>query len=95
MKTKDCGLVAAGVLIGTAGIKALTSSDAKKFYTHCAALTLRVKDDIMKTVSKVRENCDDIVSDAKDINEKFAEETDAAIEDAAIEDAAAGAAAGE
>ena len=34
---KKPGLFAAGVLFGTAGIKILTSKDAKKLYTNCTA----------------------------------------------------------
>ena len=32
--TKKTGIFAAGVLFGTAGIKILSSKDAKKVYTH-------------------------------------------------------------
>ena len=35
---KHPGLFAAGVLFGTAGIKALSSKDAKKLYTNCTCL---------------------------------------------------------
>ena len=34
---KKTGIFAAGVLFGTAGIKLLSSKDAKKFYTNCTA----------------------------------------------------------
>ena len=37
-----------GVLLGTAGIKVLSSKDAKKAYTHCTAAALRAKDEVMK-----------------------------------------------
>ena len=37
VKSKKTGFFAAGVLFGTAGIKALSSKDAKKFYTNCTA----------------------------------------------------------
>lgn len=37
-------IFAAGVLFGTAGIKALSSKDAKKFYTNCTAAVLRAKE---------------------------------------------------
>ena len=50
------GLFAAGVLFGTAGIKILTSKDAKKFYTQCTAAVLRAKECVMKTVTSVQEN---------------------------------------
>lgn len=41
---KKSGLFAAGVLFGTAGIKVLSSKDAKNFYTSCTAAVLRAKD---------------------------------------------------
>ena len=53
---KKTGLFAAGVLFGTAGLKVLSSDDAKK----C----------VMKTVTTVQENCGDIYADAKVINEE-------------------------
>lgn len=50
---KKTGIFAAGVLFGTAGIKLLTSRDAKKVYSHGTAAVLRAKDCIMKTVTNV------------------------------------------
>ena len=86
------GLFAGGVLFGTAGIKVLSSKDAKKCYTNATAAVLRAKDSVMETVTAVRENCDDILSDAKEINaERAAAEEAAVIADAGesvIEDAA-------
>ncbi|MBQ5331007.1 MAG: hypothetical protein J6F31_07135 [Oscillospiraceae bacterium] len=82
------GLFAGGVLFGTAGIKILSSKDAKKCYTNVTAAILRAKDCVMETVTNVRENCDDILSDAKDINaERAAADAEAVIEDAAPESA--------
>ena len=57
-----------GVLFGTAGIKVLSSKDAKKVYTHCTAAGLRAKDCVMKTVTTVQENAEDILAEAKQIN---------------------------
>jgi len=57
---KKFGLFAAGVLFGTAGIKVLSSKDAKKVYTHTTAAVLRAKDSVMETVTTVRENAEDI-----------------------------------
>ena len=37
------GLFAGGVLFGTAGIKVLSSKDAKKVYTHSTAAALRAR----------------------------------------------------
>lgn len=66
---KHSSLFAAGVLFGTAGIKLLSSKDAKKVYTNCTAAVLRAKDCVMKTVSKVQENAEDIYAEAQQINE--------------------------
>lgn len=41
---KKTGIFAAGVAFGTAGIKALSSDDAKNVYTQGTALVLRAKD---------------------------------------------------
>lgn len=65
---KKVGLFAAGVLFGTAGIKVLSSKDAKKAYAHTTA-ALRAKDSVMTTVTAVRESADDIYAEAKAINE--------------------------
>ena len=80
---KKFGLFAAGVLFGTAGIKVLSSKDAKKAYTHTTAAVLRAKDSVMEAVTTVRENAEDIYADAKSINQQRAQqEADAVIEDA-------------
>lgn len=80
---KKFGLFAAGVLFGTAGIKVLSSKDAKKVYTHTTAAVLRAKDSVMEAVTTVRENAEDIYADAKAINQQRAQqEADAVIEDA-------------
>ena len=76
---KKLGLFAAGVLFGTAGIKVLSSKDAKKVYTHTTAAVLRAKDSVMETVTTVRENAEDIYADAKAINEQRAQEAAAAV----------------
>lgn len=61
-------LFAGGALFGSAGIKLLTSKDAKKAYTHTTAAVLRMKESVMETVTAVQENAADILADAKDIN---------------------------
>ena len=79
---KKLGMFAGGVLFGTAGVRVLSSKDAKKCYTHATAAVLRAKDNVMETVTTVRENCDDILADAKEINEqRILEEESAVIED--------------
>ncbi len=77
---KHTGLFAAGVLFGTAGIKILTSKDAKKVYTQCTAAVLRAKKCVMDVVNTAQENAEDIYADAKQIN-KDREEADEVFED--------------
>ena len=66
---KKIGCFAGGVVFGTAGVKLLSSKDAKKVYTNCTAAVLRAKDCVMKTVTTVQENAEDIYAEAKQINE--------------------------
>lgn len=66
---KKTGIFAAGVLFGTAGIKLLSSRDAKKVYTQCMAAALRAKDCVMKKVTDIQENAEDIYAEAQQINE--------------------------
>lgn len=63
------GKVFGGFLLGTAGVKILSSKDAKKAYTHITAAVLRASDDVVKTAETIKENCQDISTDAKEINE--------------------------
>ena len=64
------GLFAGGVLFGTAGIKTLTSRDAKKVYAFTTAAALRAKEAVMTTATA--------------LNEKYAaEDAPETIEDAA------------
>lgn len=87
---KKVGTFAGGVLFGTAGIKILGSSDAKKLYTNCIAAGLRAKDCVMKTAAVIQENAGDILEEAKEINElrsqaEFEDESEDESEDAACE----------
>lgn len=74
MDKKKIALFAGGALFGSAGIKLLSSKDAKKVYTYATAAVLRVKEFVMTTATTVQENCMDILADAKEINEKRNEE---------------------
>ena len=69
---KTLAVFAGGVLFGSAGLKLLSSRDAKKAYTHATAAALRVKESVMETVTTVQENAADIVASAKDINARRA-----------------------
>ena len=77
-------LFAGGTLFGSAGFKLLGSKDAKKVYAHVTAAALRCKDEVMRNVDVIQENCCDILADAKAINEaRTAENKEEIIEDAA------------
>lgn len=76
-------LFVGGTLFGSAGFKLLGSKDAKKVYTHVTAAALHCKDEVMRNVDVIQENCSDILADAKAINEaRAAKEAEAVIEDA-------------
>lgn len=73
-----------GTVFGSAGFRILGSKDAKKVYTHVIAAALRCKDEVMRNVDVLQENCSDILAEAKSINEaRAAEEKTAVIEDTA------------
>ena len=83
---KDIAVFVGGTLFGSAGIKLLSSKDAKNVYPHATAAVLRMKDTVMNTVDCVKENAGDILASAEEINEKRAAEAEAAaVEDADIE----------
>jgi hypothetical protein len=82
---KATGLFAAGVLFGTAGIKVLSSKDAKKAYTQVTAAALRAKECVMKVATNIQENAEDIYAEAKQINEERTEAEAAVDEDVSAE----------
>ncbi len=71
---KRARFLAYGFLLGTAGVRALSSKDAKRVYTHVTAAVMRGVDDVVKTAATVKENCDDIAAEAKAINDRRNEE---------------------
>lgn len=75
---------AGGVLFGTAGLKILASRDAKKVYVHTTAAALRARDCVMTTATGIRESADDILAEAKLLNERYAAEAEKEV----IEDSA-------
>ena len=81
--TGKIALFVGGTLFGSYGFKLLGSKEAKKVYTHTTAAILRCKDQVMRDVESVQENCSDIQADAKAINEARTAEHEAVfIEDA-------------
>ena len=86
--TGKIALFVGGTLFGSAGLKILGSKDAKKVYTHVTAAALRCRDQVMRDVETVQENCSDILADAKALNEaRAAREETAYIEDTATVEA--------
>lgn len=79
---KKIALFAGGALFGSAGIKLLSSKDARKVYAHTTAAVLRARECVMTTVTKVQEGADDILAEAKDINETRAQ-AEETVDDAA------------
>ncbi|MBR1759337.1 MAG: hypothetical protein IJ744_11540 [Lachnospiraceae bacterium] len=76
-------LLGYGFLLGTAGVKILGSKDAKKVYTHVTAAVMRGVDSVVETANVIKENCEDIGAEAKQINERrYAEARAREIEDA-------------
>ncbi|HIU25622.1 MAG TPA: hypothetical protein IAC50_03930 [Candidatus Copromorpha excrementigallinarum] len=82
LKLKHLGTFAGGLLLGTAGVKALSSKDAKKAYVQATAAALRVKDCILNTVTNVQENAGDILAEAKQINEDRAAQEEEQVKEA-------------
>lgn len=86
LKLKNLALFAGGVLFGTAGVKILSSKDVKKVYVEGTAAVLRVRDCVMKTAETVQENAEDILAEAKQINERRAAEEAASVQEDTVED---------
>ena len=66
---KKVGLFCRGSIIRNGGVKVLASKDAKKAYVSCTAAALRARESVMQTVTAVQENAEDILAEAKQINE--------------------------
>ena len=71
---KNANLFAAGLALGTVGLKILTSDDAKKVYAGVLAAGIRAKDCVMETVEKVQAGATDLLVEAQEINEKRKED---------------------
>lgn len=69
MAFHNLALFLGGTLFGSAGLKVLGSKDAKKVYTHVTAAGLRAADSVMTTITAIRESAEDILAEAKQINE--------------------------
>ncbi|MDE7390674.1 MAG: hypothetical protein K2M82_07030 [Lachnospiraceae bacterium] len=66
------GIITGGILLGTAGIKAITSDDAKKAYAECTAAALRAKDDVKNVLSGIKSDIKEVYNEAVRINQDLA-----------------------
>ena len=71
---KNANLFAAGLALGTVGLKVLTSKDAKKVYAGIVAAGLRAKETVLETAEKVQASASDVLAEAQEINEACNEE---------------------
>ena len=76
---KKLAFFVGGAIFGSAGVKLLSSRDAKKVYAHTTAAALRVKESVMETVSNIQVNAGDILAEAKDINAERAQKQEQSV----------------
>ena len=62
-------LLGAGVVIGSVGVKVLTSDSAKRVYVKAVAAGLRAKGVCEDTLESARAEVDDIIAEAAYLNE--------------------------
>ena len=78
---RDGWMVAGGFVLGTLGVKALTSNAAKKCYVQGVAKSLQAKAAYQDVVEQAKAQVDDIVAEANYINESAkADQPEAAAE---------------
>ena len=68
-KKRDGWMLAGGFALGTLGLKALSSSTAKKCYVQGGAKGLQAKAAYQDVVEQAKAQVDDIVAEASYINE--------------------------
>lgn len=61
-------LLGAGVVIGSVGVKVLTSDSAKRVYVKAVAAGLRAKSACEDTLESARAEVDDIIAEASYLN---------------------------
>lgn len=64
LEKRDGLFLAGGFLLGTLGVKALTSKPAKKLYVQGVACGLRAKQSYQEVVEEAKAQVDDIVAEA-------------------------------
>jgi len=79
-KWSHAGLFVGGMLFATKGIELLASKTAHKAYVQATAFGLRCRDDVMESVTAVKEGCEDIYAEAVELNEERAKAPEVDIE---------------
>lgn len=69
-KWNHAGLFVGGMLFATKGIELLSGKTAHKAYVQATAFGLRCRDDVLNSVTAVREGCEDIYAEAVELNEE-------------------------
>ena len=64
-KTKNCLFTGLGFLIGTIGLKAATSQNAKKGYVHAMAQGMKAKAEYNNIVEQAKAEFDDMKAEAE------------------------------
>jgi len=80
-KWSHAGIFVGGMVFATKGIEALKSKAVRKAYVNATAFGLRCRDEVMESVTSVREGCEDIYAEAVELNEERANvpETDVVV----------------
>ena len=78
LKKRDGWMIAGGFALGTLGLKALSSSAAKKCYVQGVAKGLQAKAAYQDVVEQAKAQVDDIVAEANYINLAESEKAEAA-----------------
>jgi hypothetical protein len=81
--TKEIGLIAAGFVLGTVGVKAVKSERAKQLCVQAVSKGLQAKAVGQDIIEQAKSNVDDIVAEATYLNNQETEDTEEAVEEVA------------
>lgn len=70
-KWSHAGIFVGGMVVATKGVEALKSKAAHKAYVNATAFGLRYRDEVMESITSVREGCEDIYAEAVELNEEY------------------------
>lgn len=67
LSSTHTGLIGLGFLLGSAGLKMLTSERAKNIYVKGIAEGIKIKSSAEELVERAKENVDDLVAEAEHV----------------------------